>query len=275
MRNTIWSNGCIPHLLGHAWPTICIGSCIDPALDLLGNKRAVGASANFDAECCGVAIERKPFLVAIQHDFNWTPRLTRQACNNSLVANECFGSKRASHRWTEYANPVLRKPENTREIHTQVERRLCPCPDFEAIFLPERDGGMRFHVNMLCPGYAVRFLDDHICCLETRLDIAVPDAEAVTDIRALLRAHPEVCRIVVGDGMMLMDKWRILRTCLQSIVYAWNFFVLDIDQVHGLFGFAPCGCGNGNNWVTRKTHPLSTTHPCTLATAPPSTYSFT
>ena len=99
MRNTIWPNGSIAHLLCHAWPAVGVGSCIDPTLDSLCNKSAIGASANLDTEGRRMTIECEPFLVSIQHNFDWTSRFTRKASWRSSATPACW-SRHAPKRNT-------------------------------------------------------------------------------------------------------------------------------------------------------------------------------
>src|SRR5205807_415696 len=107
MRNTIWPNGGITHLLRYARPTVCVSPRIYPAFDLLCDKGAICARANFDVECGRVTIERKPLFVSIQHNFDRASSLARKAGNNSLVADKRFPSKSSPHRWADDTNLIL------------------------------------------------------------------------------------------------------------------------------------------------------------------------
>src|SRR3989442_5821644 len=97
MRNTIWPNGSIPHLLCHTRPTVGIGSRIYPALDVFCNKGTVGASTQFDTQRCRVTIECEPLLVSIQHDFDRELCLMRKAGDNRLVAHKRLRAERSTH----------------------------------------------------------------------------------------------------------------------------------------------------------------------------------
>jgi hypothetical protein len=113
---------------------------------------------------------------------------------------------------------------------------------------------------MLRACYAIRLFDNDLSLAETFSNIAVANAEAVTNIRALLRTHAKVRGVIVRDWMALVDEWRILSNSLQGIEDARQLFVLYIDQVERLLSFAHGWRGNGCDWITSEAHTLCREH---------------
>src|SRR6266446_10320999 len=203
-----------------------------------------------------MAIKCQPLLIPTEYDFYRAPGLTRQASDNCFVAYKGFCSESASHRRGNDTDLILWYVKYASKVHTQVEESLCTGPDFKPTSLPTSYRSVRFHRRMLCASRSKRLFDNDICVLETFIYITMPDAKAMADIRALLRAHAEVGSIIVRDIMMFMDKRSTLRNCLYSIVDSCKFFVLHIDQVDRLLSFPPTRCCNCRHRIASETRAI-------------------
>src|SRR2546429_4270392 len=165
MRDAIWPNGGIAHLLRHTRPAVGVGARIHPALDVFCNKSTVGASTELDANGCRMTVECEPLLVSIQHDLDWTADLTRQAGSNCLVADKRFGTECSTHRRTNDANPVFWYTEDTGKVHAKVERSLGGGPDLKAISPPESNTGMGVHMGLLSACRPACLLNNYLCLI--------------------------------------------------------------------------------------------------------------
>src|SRR5207244_3940407 len=101
LRNTIWPNGSIAHLLSNSWSAISVCSRIDPAFNLFGNKSAIRTRTKFHAQGCRVAIECQPLLIATKDYLNRTAGLTRKASDDRFSAYKGFCAEGTTHRWAD------------------------------------------------------------------------------------------------------------------------------------------------------------------------------
>src|SRR6266567_5238199 len=104
---------------------------------------------------------------------------------------------------------------------------------------------MRLHRRMLSTGYTIGLLNDYIGMRETLVDIAVTNAETMTDIGIRLRTYAKVSGIVVGDVVLIVNEKRAFRGSLDRIKNGGEFFIFHIDQIEGLAGLFARRSGDG------------------------------
>jgi hypothetical protein len=187
------------HLLRHARTAVGVRAGVGPAPHPARDERSVGARAEPHTHDGRMAVQRLELLGAVEHRLHGPARLARERGDDRLEPHERLRAERAAHRRAHDAHARLRQAEDPRQLAAEVERRLRPRPHLEAVAVPARDRRMRLHHRVLHGRGPEGAVDDRVAGVEQRLRVvAVPDAEAVTDVRARLRAHVEVRRVVLA-----------------------------------------------------------------------------
>src|SRR5258708_39985191 len=76
---------------------------------------------------------------------------------------------------------------------------------------------MRLHWRVLGAGGMIGLFNDRIRLRETLVNIPVANAETMADVGTGLRAHSEVSGIVVGNGVLIVNKHRTFRGGLDRV----------------------------------------------------------
>src|SRR5437660_1422346 len=105
---------------------------------------------------------------------------------------------------------------------------------------------MWLHGRMLSAGGMIGLPNDDIGLGEPLVDIAVANAETMTDIGPGLGTHPKVGRIVIGNRMLIVNKHCTLREGLHCIKNGWKFFIFHIDQIKSRTRELSCWCGHSD-----------------------------
>ena len=150
-----------------------------------------------------MAVQREPLLGTLERDLDRPAGLAGQAGGDRLDVQERLGAERPAHRRADDPYALGVEPEDSGEVVAEVERRLRARPDLEQVCLPARHRGMRLHVHVLSRRRSIGLLDDHVCLLEPGFDVPVAQAEAVTDVRSVLRPDSEVGRVVLRRTLWL------------------------------------------------------------------------
>ena len=86
---------------------------------------------------------------------------------------------------------------------------------------------MRLHRRLLCACDRERLLDRDVRLGEAGLDVAVPDAKAVADVRPGLRAQAEIRGSAGGDLVRLVHERRVGPNGVKDVEDGRQLLVVD------------------------------------------------
>ena len=125
VRDPVRPDAGVAELRRHARAAVGVGAGVDPAVELLGDERAVAPGADPHADRGRVAVERDELLGAVEHDLDRPPGLAGERGDDRL---ECA---RTSWRRTSRPSAARRRarrprarPKQAGEVGAHVERRL-------------------------------------------------------------------------------------------------------------------------------------------------------